>query len=121
MYVEWKDGSGDWIELKDLKESYPIELAKYATRNGLVQEPAFAWWVPYTLRKRNRIISKVKSKYWLRTHKYGIHVPKNVKEAREIDNENGDTLWMDAIRMEMKNVRVAFDEYDGDPSKLVGF
>ncbi len=28
---------------------------------------------------------------------------------------------MDAFKLEMKNVRVAFKEYDGDPSTLVGF
>jgi hypothetical protein len=30
ILVEWKDGSTDWVELKDLKESYPLELAMYA-------------------------------------------------------------------------------------------
>ena len=28
---------------------------------------------------------------------------------------------MDAIKLEMKNVRVAFEEYDGDPNSLVGY
>ena len=61
-----------------------------------------------TLKKRDRIISKVKSKYWQTTHKYGIRVPKSIQEALDIDKENGDTRWQDAIRDEMKNVRVAF-------------
>ena len=42
-------------------------------------------------------------------------------EARSIDEENGDTLWMDAVRLEMKNARVAFKEYDGNPEQLIGF
>ena len=63
--------------------------------------------------KRAAIISKVKSKYWSRTHKYGIRIPKSVKEARAIDRENGNTLWWDAICEEMKNVRVAFEEFPG--------
>ena len=45
-------------------------------------EPAFAWWVPHTLKKRNRIIVKVKSTYWMRTHKFGIRIPKTVEEAK---------------------------------------
>jgi hypothetical protein len=49
-------------------------------------------------------------------HKYGIRIPKNVKEAIEIDKENGNTLWMDAIKLEMRNVRIAFEEFDGDPN-----
>jgi hypothetical protein len=36
----------------------------------------------------------------------------------EIDKENGITWWMDAIRLEMSNVRVAFEEYDGDPKSI---
>ena len=47
---------------------------------------------------------------------------KNIKETIvEIDKENGNTLWMDAIRLEMDNVRIAFEEYDGDTSTLVGY
>ena len=94
-----------------------MELAEYAVGNKIDDEPAFAWWVPYTIRKRNRIIKKIKSKYWQRTHKYGIRVPKSIKEAQEIDAENGNTLWMDAVRLEMKDVMIAFEEIS-DPSQL---
>jgi hypothetical protein len=31
--VEWKDGTTDWISLKDLKDSNPIELAEHAVVN----------------------------------------------------------------------------------------
>lgn len=88
---------------------------------GIAHEPAFAWWVPHVLKKRKRIISKLKSKYWERTHKYGVEIPKTVADAKRIDGKNGDTLWMDAIKMEMRNVRIAFEEFDGDTSKLVGY
>lgn len=54
-------------------------------------------------------------------HKYGIRLPHSIKEALEIDQENKDTEWEDSIRMEMKNNRVAFEEYNGDPTKLVGY
>ena len=121
ILVEWKDGSTDWVSLKDLKESYPVELANYAFSHGLQDEPAFAWWTPHVLKKSKRILEKVKSKYWSRTHKYGIRIPKSIQEAIEIDRENGNTLWMDAVRQEMKNVRVAFEEHEGDPNQLVGY
>jgi hypothetical protein len=112
ILVRWKDASTSWIALKDLKESYPVQLAEYAVTARISEEPAFAWWVPFTLRKRNRIISKVKSKYWVRTHKFGIKIPKNALEAKAIDLENGDTLWWDAICKEMRNVRPAFEVWD---------
>ena len=128
LRVEWKDGSSSWVALKDLKNSNPIELAEYAVANQIHEEPAFKWWVKEVLRRRNRIISKVKAKYWRTTHKYGIRVPKSVDEALQLDRENGNTLWYDAIQKEMKNVRVAFTLWeDGNVDdarsgqKLVGY
>ena len=81
MLVEWKNVSTHWITLKDLKESYPVELANDAKEQKIDDKPAFAWWVPHVMQKQKRILEKVKSKYWARTHKYGIGIPKNVKEA----------------------------------------
>ena len=121
ILVQWKDGSTTWVDLKDIKDSFPVELAEYAVQTKLSMEPAFAWWVPHVLRKRNRIIAKIKSKYWTRTHKFGIRVPKSVQEAKQLDEQNGDTLWWDAICKEMKNVLIAFEEYDGDVKDLVGY
>jgi len=33
--VKWKAGSVDWVKLKDLKQSSPIELADYTLENGI--------------------------------------------------------------------------------------
>jgi len=61
LLVQWRDGSVSWEKLTDLKASNPVEVAEYAVANRLVEEPAFKWWVPHVIRRRNRIISKVKS------------------------------------------------------------
>jgi hypothetical protein len=42
LFVSWKDSSATWVALKDLKESYPVELARYAKEHDLLDEPAFA-------------------------------------------------------------------------------
>ena len=89
-----------------------MQTAKYAATNDIDTEPAFNYWVPHTLKKRDRIISLVKklqTRYLKKTHKFGIEMPKTVKEASKLDAKNGDTKWMDAISKEMTNVRVAFD------------
>ena len=72
LLVHWKDGTTSWETLKDLKESYPVEVAQYAVNNKIASEPAFYWWVNHVLRRKDRILAKVKSKYWETTHKYGI-------------------------------------------------
>lgn len=57
---KWNDGSTTWHTLKDVKESHLLQVAQYAIDNGLSDEPAFAWWVPNTLKKRDRIIRAMK-------------------------------------------------------------
>ena len=109
LLVKWSDGSESWVPLKDMKESHPVEVADFAKARGIADEPAFSWWVPYTLRKRDVIISKVKSRIRKTTHKYGIEMATSVGHAYEIDKGNGNTLWRDAIKKEMTNVGIAFE------------
>ena len=48
----WKDGSSSWEKLKDVKESYPVQLAEYSLQHKISEEPAFTWWIPHVLKKR---------------------------------------------------------------------
>jgi hypothetical protein len=73
-----------------LKESNPVEVAQYAVSNKIDDEPAFACWVPFTLKKQESIISAVNKRYWKRTHKFGICLPHTVEEALQIDKENNN-------------------------------
>ena len=43
LLVSWKDGSSDWMSLKELKDSYPVQIAEYAMANKIANEPAFNW------------------------------------------------------------------------------
>ena len=121
LCVQWKGGQTTWVALKDMKNGFPVQTANYAAEKGIDKEPAFAWWIPYVLRKAKRIISKIKSKYWQRTHKYGIKVPKSVAEAYAIDKENGNTLWGDAIKEEMVKIKGAMRIHNGDINLLKGY
>ena len=95
-----------------MKKVHLVETAEYARARGVSNEPAFAWWVPYTLRKREVILTAVK--HWIRktTHKYGIEIPGDVGHAHEIDSRNGNTMWRDTLEKEMYNIRVAFEILD---------
>ena len=111
--VEFTDGETAWLPLKDVKESNPIELAEYAILNCIDDKPAFKWWVPLVIRKRNRMINKIKKKYWRTTHKFGIRLLKSVAEAFQIDKENRNTDWADAIAKEMAKAKVAYIPIEG--------
>ena len=97
LLTRYKDGSEQLIPLKLLKESNPIEVAEFATARGIAEEPAFSWWIPYTLRKHDRIISAVNKRVKRMSHKYGVEVPTSIEHAYRIDKANGNHLWRDTI------------------------
>jgi hypothetical protein len=114
LSVEWKDGTTIWERLADLKESNPVEFAEYAATKSLLDTADFFWCTPYVLKKRTRIIVAVTKNYHRQTHKFGIEVPKSWDDCVRLDKENGNTLWQDAVRKEMKNVRIAFKILNGE-------
>jgi hypothetical protein len=67
--VNWKDGTETRVKLAELKDSYPTELAEFAKARSIADEPAFAWWVPHTLRRMKAILSAVKARVRKKTHK----------------------------------------------------
>jgi hypothetical protein len=74
----------------------------------LVEEPPFAWWVPRTLKKRDRTIAQIKSHAIKKNNKFGLEVPRTIKHALEIDFETNTDHWRKAIEKEMKHVMCAF-------------
>ncbi|KAI2506427.1 Reverse transcriptase (RNA-dependent DNA polymerase) [Fragilaria crotonensis] len=118
LLVEWKDGTSTWVSLADIKDSYPVQVADYAVANKLTQEPAFRWWVPFVLKKRERLLKKVKTKYWSVTHKYGLELPKSVAQALAIDKRTGTDFWEKAIEKEIRNVFPAFEFLKTDDAQV---
>ena len=112
LLILWKDGTQQWAPMEDIKASHPVEVAEYAQSRSLTDEPAFKWWVPYTLKKRDRIIASVNSRVKKATHKYGIEVLTSVEHALKLDKINGNTMLKDAIKKKMYNVSIAFKILD---------
>ena len=42
LLLKWRDQSEACIHLKDIKESHPIEVTKFAKAQGIADEPDFA-------------------------------------------------------------------------------
>ena len=108
LCVLWVDYANILEDLNFLKESNPVEVAEYASSNGLLAEPAFACWAPAILKQRERIIKAIKCCYHKCTHKLGIRASNSIVEALQLDLDSGTTFWKDAIDKEMKNVMPAF-------------
>ena len=115
--MKWSDGSTSWIDLKVLKESNPVDVAEFAVARGIQDEPAFAWWVPYTMRKRDVIVSAIKARARKVTHKYGIEIPTSVEHARELDAKNGNRFWQDALEKEIFDLGRAIEILDGSTTR----
>ena len=104
-----------------------METVEYAVATKIDQEPAFKWWVSKTLKKHQAIVTKVKSRYWRTSHKFGVKLPHSVEEAYKLDKKNGNDNWCKAIEKEMSCIHVAFEKWvDGKTreeakQKLIGY
>jgi hypothetical protein len=87
----------------------------------LATEPAFAWWVPYTLKKRQRIISRVATRYERRNQKFRIDFPKTVQQALQIDKNTNTNHWEQAIQKEMAVIRLAVELLDRGQKAPIGY
>jgi hypothetical protein len=67
--VNWKDGTESWVKLAELKDSYPIELAEFAS------------------------LSAVKARVRKKTRKCGIEVPASLVRAKELGCNTLDVGW----------------------------
>jgi hypothetical protein len=120
IQVEWSDGTCSWVPLSLVKESNPLELAQFAVSRNIDSEPAFAWWVLHVLKKARHIVKATTHRAVRKKIKFGVVVPDTFEEAIQIDKENGNTYWHDAIEKELKNVRVAFKKLEEGESPPVG-
>ena len=87
-----KDGSEQWYPLKYKKGYYPVQVAEYAVAKGISNEPAFSWWVTYTVKRQNVIITAIKYLLKFATHKYGVEIPTCIEHAIRLDAINGNRL-----------------------------
>jgi hypothetical protein len=63
-------------------------VAEWSVARGIKSEPAFAWWVDFTLKKRDCIISGVKQRVIKKTHEFGMRVLSIVNEAHALNKVN---------------------------------
>jgi len=123
LKVLWTDESYDWLPLSQVKESNLIECAEYAIAQGIHKEPAFNWWVPHVIRKRDRLINKVVHRTCKSNMKFGIVIPRTVDEAYELVRKSGNSFWRDSIKKEMDSVNAynTFHVMDDDERMPPGF
>ena len=103
--LRWTDASETWEPINIVGKDDPVTLAAYAKEHNLVDTPGWKFLRRYTHRAKHlrRMLNQTRrqSKNNSPRYKFGVQVPRNVKEAHTLEDANGNTLWDDAIKLEL--------------------
>ena len=105
--VDWDDvnKSSSWVDMSSLAFQDPIPILKHAKAKHLLAQKPFSMIANYCVGDAPSAMAKA-FKAKMVTHrkkcKFGVRVPFGVKRATMLDKENGNTLWLDAIKKELK-------------------
>jgi hypothetical protein len=103
--IEWEDGSITKEPLDVIAKDDPVTCAQYAKENQLLDVSGWKRFKRYVKNAKQfqRYINQavLQSKRQAIKFKFGVRVPKTVKEAKQLDLENGNRLWQDAIDLEL--------------------
>jgi hypothetical protein len=107
VQVEWDTGETTWEPLNEMIKADCVTLYMYAKDNDLLMVPG---WKKLHRMGRNikimkRMINTGKARKNEIRYKFGVRLPRNVKEAHMLDAMNGDTLWAEAIQREMGQIK----------------
>ena len=106
--VLWENGEETWEPLRTLKDDDPITVAKYAKDNDLLDQPGWKRFkkTSYTIKLLHRLIASSRRKQRSNSvrYKFGVRIPRNYQEAVELDRQNNDTLWQDAVKKELEAI-----------------
>ena len=109
VLVDWGTGEKIYEPLSVLAGDDPVTCTTYAKENDLLHIDG--WKRFRNLAKSGIILTRAvmpsKIRQARRSNKYmfGYLIPKSYKEALEIDKENNNTKWADAIRDEMDCIK----------------
>ncbi len=106
--VHWLLDGSSWVDAGALRLQDPFVIIDYVAKKHLSKLEDFKWVKQYLEDKKQmeQIRKAFQAKVSPRTpkFKFGVQVPKGVRNALELDKINGDTLWRDAINTELKQI-----------------
>jgi len=121
VLVEWVNGEQSWEPIKTIYYADKYSLAEYAEENGIIDQ-----WDSKTLKLKqaanvNRKTFSLAAKSILARDRspiymFGVQVPRNHKEAMELDQKNGNTKWADAEKLEIEQLQ-SYETFEDNGSK----
>ena len=103
--VQWLGGDVQWIHMDDIRIHDPIAIIKYGSEKELLSCAGWEWIHPFLpdehdLQRMVHALATAQKE--APKYKFGVRVPRSVKEALELDKENGNELWSEALQLELK-------------------
>ena len=106
LLIDWDGAEPTWVPRSLILDSDPISVATYARENHLLQTPG---WKQFNRRARLNRKAIRRLRRLMKGHRggkgpqfiYGVRIPDRQKSPRDLDRENGNTLWADAQRYEI--------------------
>jgi hypothetical protein len=105
--VEWNDinKTKSWVNYFALSLSNPKPIISFARNNNLLDKMPFCHLTQYcrsnTAVDIARVLKVSTSPAGIK-YKFGIQVPKGIKNAIDLDKKNGNQLWQEVIKRELK-------------------
>ena len=109
VLVEWETGETTYEPLHIIGADDPVSCAIYAKENNLLDEPGWKQFKRLARRQQKLIRmanqAKLQSFRTRKVYKFGYIVPRNHEQAMQLDEENGNTKWVDAERTELTQLQ----------------
>ena len=106
--VNWMIDRSSWLDLEPLAMQSPYASISYAFEKNLLKHKDFAWVKNYT--KGGKELGQLRNSFYAQMAqsqpriKFRVQVPRSIFEALKFDRMNEDTLWMDAINTELRQI-----------------
>ena len=108
VLVEWECGEKTWEPIALMRQDDPGTLAKYGKEHDLLKKPGWKRLCRYvkSIKRLDRNLKQAKmfAARVTQRYKFGVKVPRDEKEALHFDETNKNSLWNDAIRIELNQV-----------------
>ena len=109
LLIEWETGEHTWEPLSNIIASDPYTCAIYAKEHDLLNTPGWKLLKRHARTARRLIRTLKKSKYRQakasRKYKHGWEVPRDYAHALQLDIQNGNNKWKDAIDLEIEQIK----------------
>jgi hypothetical protein len=98
--VRWSTGEETWEPLNIMAEDDPVTCAKHAKEHNLLDYPGWKRFKCLAAREK-KFVRMLRQAYASKKRNapkcmFGVRIPRDCKEAIELDKANGNTFWQDA-------------------------